>query len=173
MFKFLIIIFISLQFVACSHYSNYFQKSGNLSLSGGRFGNLSWNDDLNFDRHSWFKELNMYFDILSTRFEPKSGFKHWLSVSEINSLRDCKSSGILLYFDSDNPITSSTDFKNQLKNQGLEVIESNNFKKYLISHPDVLNLGLVDYSINLICNNGSKSLFTVIFPGFREVKFHF
>jgi hypothetical protein len=165
-FSFLVLFFL----LSCSSLNKNMTKSGELSLKGGVFHNQSWSESLVFSRNSWFKELTLIFELLSTRIDKRSPFYQWLSETEKRSIANCEDSLVVVTYAQDPDRISRAMFIEQLKGLGYERFSLVNFGRHLKMHPHYETLSLQLYQVDGLClekDRGEK--LTVRFPGFKEV----
>lgn len=171
--------FLSLAFCllfssSCANLSKNFVKEGSLALRGGVYQSTSWNDRLQFNRTSWFQELTLIFEVLSTDGKEVGPFESWYSTQEIQQVRACDKFTVILVYASDSGKISESSFFSELRAQGYERISIPEFGSHLRMHPDFERLALHLYRPYGLCLRQSFTAEsvppTLSFPGFREVK---
>jgi hypothetical protein len=159
---------------SCANWSKNFVKEGSLSFRGGIYQETRWSDHLTFKRTSWFQEMTLIYEVMLSDFSLSSPFSAWLSDSERRQIDDCASFKLALLYASDSGKASNAEFFSQMKAQGYERLQIQEFASHLRMHPDYERLALHLYRPYGLCRSHGvpplQGRLRVNFPGFREVK---
>ena len=163
--------FLLLSFIcSCSTMTKNLHLDGELTLSGGRSGTKTWDDELVLKRSSWFKELTMYYDILYTHIDETSPFYNWFSLEEKATLQECVDIIVLSAYAFRPRDISKTMFRMEMAKYGYESFTLNTFEKNIRMHPDYARFQMGVYSTYAFCRKGIKAeKISIEFPGFKEV----
>jgi hypothetical protein len=155
--------------ISCSNLTKNNVEEGKLVIKNGTFSDKTWNEDLVFKRSSWYHELTLNFDFLTTQFSPQSSFNFWFSKSELDTIIKCEDARVVLAYSMDTKEIPYSALYQQLENSGYTRFDVPEFKKQLLAHPDAQLNGLRLYHIFGICKK-SKDIKPLIinFPGFLE-----
>jgi hypothetical protein len=165
----LLLLVFSLSIFSCSNLSKNLVKKGTLVFHSGKAQDRVWDDDLNFYRLSWFKELTLYFDVLYVKLDQSSPFTNWLSATEKDFLVKCKEPWIILTYAHDSDLISPSMFFEQIERKGFTKYVLNDFSRSLKMHPDYEKMSLVLHKVHGLCGEGNFLSNEVNFPGFETV----
>ncbi len=154
---------------SCSNLTKNTVKEGTYLIRNGSFANKQWDDDLVFQRTSWYHELTLQFDLMLVPIAPQSSFNFWFSKVELEDVHKCGDFRVLLAYSLDTKIIPYSMLNEQLEIAGYKKIELSEFKKHLLQHPDSEMNSTKLYQVYGICRD-SKDLkqLTINFPGFNE-----
>jgi hypothetical protein len=155
----------------CTTLNKNMTKKGTYTIGGGVYQNQRWDDDLVFDRVSWFKELTLSFDLFYTKVEKDSPFYQWFSDDEKRLVEQCLENYVVLTYAWDPMQISREGFFAEVLKQGYERLSIPNFHQNVKMHPNFARINVYLYKTNLICRRklGGDPLI-VSFPGFKSVK---
>jgi len=165
-----ILILISLFFIfACSTLDKNLVKADKYYVNGGVYKNLKWEDDLEFNRVSWFKELTLSFDLLYAKVPEESPFYNWFSKSERDMMKTCVDHKVVLTYAWDPMTISREQFFADMEEQGYERLSLPDFHTHVKMHPNFARFNIYLYKTHLLCRKKlmGKSL-TISFPGFQS-----
>lgn len=166
--RFLMVLLLLLQ-VACSNLSKNIVKEGSYVVRNGTFANKSWDDDLVFNRQSWYHELTLQFDFLMAPIAPQSSFNFWFSPLELEDVQKCGDFRLVLAYSLDTKVIPYSLLNEQLENAGFKKIELIEFKKHLMQHPDSEMNSTRLYQVYGICRAAKDAKQLLInFPGYNE-----
>ncbi len=166
--KYLGLALILLLSSACSNLSKNFVRHGEFEISSGKAGNTQWEDDLVFQRFSWYKELTLVYDILAVRIDKNSPYYNWFSQAEKEAMARCKDSFVAVTYAQDDEKISKQDMIDQFKDQAHSRFALREFKRNLKMHPDYEMLRLQLYKVDGICQESfEKKDLSLTFPGFK------
>lgn len=173
-FNQIILSILILAITSCTNLSKNMVTDGDFTIRSGRVGNYKWDDRLVFHRASWYHELTLLFDFMYVKIEEKSPFYNWFSLEEKKRISECQEKILVLSYAMDSERISQVQFKNILRNYGLEDYSVPNFQKALKTHPDFEKLSLSLYKVDLFCSKQklSSDIF-ITFPNFSEYKLNF
>jgi hypothetical protein len=164
-----ILLFCVFFFGGCSNLSKNTVESGKFAIRNGVMGTKSWNEDLVFDRYSWYHELTLQFELLIAKMPPQSGFNFWLSKDELEQVNKCRDTRIVMAYSLDTKIIPYSQLYEQLERNGFAKFELIEFKRNLIAHPDSVMNSLKLYHVFGVCRKGNEfSQVKISFPGFTE-----
>jgi hypothetical protein len=144
-------------------------QEGNLILRNGTFNDKIWNEDLVFQRNSWYHELTLQFDLMLAHVSPQSAFNFWFSKDELESMIKCSDSRVVMAYSLDTKDIPYSSLYEQLEKSGYTRFDLIQFKKHLLQHPDAQLNGFRLYHIFGICKNASDSRPLLMnFPGYLE-----
>jgi len=145
-------------------------KEGSYTIGGGVFQNQKWDQDLDFKRISWFKELTLTFDLFLTEVDKGSPFYQWFSEDEKKMVQSCVDSKVVLTYAWDPMQISRERFFDELDKQGYERLSIPNFHSHVKMHPNFARINVYLYKTHLICRKSLKSdKVLVAFPGWNTV----
>lgn len=163
------LVFSLLFLVSCSNLSKNTIESGKFYVRNGVQAERSWNEDLIFDRFSWYHELSLQFEIMLGNISPQSGFNFWFSKDELDFMSKCTHPQLMLAYSIDTSIIPYSTLNDQLEKNGITKIELIEFKKNLNAHPDSSGNSLKHYRVFGLCRkNGNLNPIKITFPGFSE-----
>lgn len=131
-----ILVFIIFGLAGCSNLSKNQIKDGEILVKNGTYTDKIWKETLKFERYSWYHELTLQVDVMVARFNQDSPFNYWLSKDELDWLSRCSDARIVLTYALDSKLISNAMLNEQFSNSGFDHFDLNQFKKYLIQHPD-------------------------------------
>lgn len=167
-----ILLILALLSSSCSLTGRNLVQENNFELAGGSIGSVSWDDELELKRFSWYQEMTMVFDVLIGEITPDSKFYNWFSTSEKVSLKRCSKSYLALYYSSASEVISKKSFLKQVKEQGLDQFILNDFTSALKLHPQYISNSFQLYDVAVLCSKDNlASTFSFEFPNFKSVKF--
>lgn len=163
------LVIMAILLISCSNLSKNNVQEGRLILKNGVFANKMWNEDLVFQRNSWFHELSMSFDLMLAPFSALSSFNFWFSKDELDRVLKCADSRIVLAYSLDTKEIPYSTLYEQLEKSGYTRFELFEYQKYLLAHPDAQLNGLRLYHVFGICKKEADSKPLIInFPGYLE-----
>lgn len=165
-----IFLILSLVLLAsCSNLTKNTVKEGRYVVRNGAFANKQWDEDLNFQRTSWYHELTLQFDFMMVPITPQSSFNFWFSKTELEDVHKCGDFRVALAYSLDTKAIPYSLLNEQLEMAGFKKIELIEFKKHLFQHPDSEMNSTRLYQVYGLCRE-SKDLkpLTINFPGFNE-----
>lgn len=141
---------------------------------GGRNGSMSWEDNLQFKRFSWYRGVTLSYDALMYRVQPESKFVNWFSKDEKELLKRCKDLIITIKYSARHSNIKHSDFNVHMLEKGFERVSINRFVSSIKAHPAFETWNLQQYKVRGYCNKTQQlSNFIINFPSFPEaiVKF--
>tara|TARA_R110000868_G_scaffold42895_3_gene144687 strand:- start:29232 stop:29756 length:525 start_codon:yes stop_codon:yes gene_type:complete len=166
----LLISFILL--ASCANLSKNQVLTENFKLRGGQFANQRWDDSLEFTRLSWYTELTLVYDLLTTKLDEKSRFWLWLSNAEKQTLAACDDYYIVIAYSQNPKKVSHTMFKEAAFQSGYRSVALNQFSNYLELHPDFAQNSFHLYNVFGLCLDkkmANREDILLQFPNFKEV----
>lgn len=162
-------LLVMLMLFGCSNLSKNIVDEGTFYLSNGTLADKTWNEDLSFQRYSWYHELTMQFDLMVTKVSAQSGFNFWFSKDELASMNNCKDARLVLAYSLDTKIIPYSMLYDHFDRSGYARIELPEFKRQLLQHPDSTMNSLRLYHVLGFCKKNLTSNQLVInFPGYSE-----
>ncbi len=155
--------------VSCSNLTKNTVQETHLIVKNGTFNDKVWNEDLVFQRVSWYHELTLQFDVMLAGVAPQSAFNFWFSKDELDQMMKCGDARVVLAYSQDTKDIPYSMLYDQLEKSGFTRFDLIEFKKQLLQHPDSQQNGLRLYHIFGICKkvNDHKPLI-INFPGYSE-----
>ena len=165
------IFLLGLLLLGCSSSTKNQIHQNQFFIREGNYQNKKWSDNLVFKRTSWFQEISMLFDVLSSEINSSSPFYEWFSAFEKSEISKCEHFVLILSYHLAETRLSEGMFVGELKKSGYQVIEIPHFKDNLKLHPDYLNELLEHYKIRGACRKASSGKLDLIisFPGYTPV----
>ena len=131
---------------------------------------MTWSEDLEMKRISWFTELTLLFDSIYATIPEESKFLSWFTEDETARLRNCSEKLVTMNYSLDAEKISHQMFKSKLRGYTYEEVSAPNFVKSLKSHPDFSEFSLSLYKVKVFCRvNKSNDKISITFPNFEEV----
>ena len=168
MMKFLVVIFF---LSSCAAFLDRNATiDSDIVFSGGSYGNKIWNDSLTFDRLSWYKEINMIYDISIAELKFDSPFRKWLGEETLRAAK-CDRLFIGLIYTKNGAPVSTANFIQQFRNSDIEDIVLTDFQREFESHAGYRDWRLSRHKLVGLCAR-SNSRFPVVVkvPGFTDQK---
>lgn len=164
-----LLLLTSMMIISCSNLSKNYVEEGNLYLKNGTFADKVWNENLVFQRTSWYHELTLGFDLMLAHVTPQSSFNFWFSKDELDSVAKCADSRVVLAYSLDTKEIPFSTLYEQFERSGYTRFELFEFKKHVLAHPDAQQFGFRLYQIFGICKMSSDQKPLIInFPGYSE-----
>lgn len=165
----LLLLIIGMLAISCSNLSKNTVEEGRLVVKNGTFTDKVWNEDLVFQRASWYHELTLAFDIMQVHIPAQSSFNFWFSKDELDMLSKCADSRVMMAYSMDTKEIAYSSLYEQVEKSGFTRFDLPEFKKHLLAHPDAQQYGFRLYHIFGICKK-TKDLKPLIinFPGYLE-----
>jgi hypothetical protein len=169
------VIVLALVFVAaCASYKSYNQTTtGKVTLRGGNYKTMTWDDTLVFKRASWYHGMTLYYDALIYRADPESPFANWFSPSEKEFFTKCESLIVAVNYSASPDRISHVNFREQMKLNGYDDVVVNTFATFLRTHPNAQDWRVFNYKIMGYCKRAptsfNKNGLTINFPSFKEL----
>ncbi len=166
--KFIYQILFVFLFVACATNSSRRPvHNTQVKLSGGTYQDKEWEDELIFNRTSWFKDATMTHEILLSKLDSHSPFKSWLG-SEEGSLDKCSIFYIALVYSDINAKHNNGFIINQLESNGLKEISILDFSHHVKAHQNTQDWNLSKHKVVGLCHSKvvEKGI-KVEIPGFK------
>lgn len=168
-YKFILSVLIIVLFVGCSNLSKNTIERGTMPIRNGVFSDKTWQENLIFNRYSWYHELTMQFELMEASLTPQSGFNFWFSRDELESFNKCQDARIVLAYTLDNKIIPFSSIYDQFEKNGYSRFELIEFKKNLLQHPDSIMNSLKLYHVFGICKKTKDlSQIKITLPGYLE-----
>ncbi len=154
----------------CSTLNKNLIKRGEYKILGGVSNKDKWEENLIFQRISWFKELTLSFDLLDTKIEKSSPFYNWFSEDEKSMLDKCIDFRVVVTYAWSPLQISRSSFFNNMEEQGYSRIGIPVFQKNLKMHPNFARLNISLYKTDALCREKAENDKIMLrFPGFTEV----
>jgi hypothetical protein len=148
-------------------------RTGEASFQGGIYKQTEWDDSLQFQRYSWFQELNLLFDLLVAEVPAKSPFRQWFSSSEQTTINGCADFKVVMTYNLDSSRISETMLWSQAADAGYQRVSLSHFGPYLKLHPQYNNQSFHLYRVEGLCLprklSDSGVGFKLNFPNYRQV----
>lgn len=166
----LVFLFVS----SCAAYKSYNQTTtGRVTLRGGNYKSVMWDDTLTFKRMSWYHGMTLYYDALVYKADADSPFSNWFSPSEKEFFSKCESLIVAVNYSASPDRISHVNFREQMKLNGYDDVVLNSFATYLRTHPNAQDWRVFNYKIMGYCKRApsslSKDALTINFPSFKEL----
>jgi len=159
---------------SCSNLSKNLVKEGEFSVKSGVHHNLKWNENLEFNRYSWYHELTLLFDVMVTSLDEQSPFFNWFSTEEKIMMEKCDDVMIVMTYALDSKKISRRMLLNEIEKFGYEEVLIPTFSKALKLHPDHEKQSLQLYKTTALCHKGEsdkREKVSIRFPSYPEVYF--
>lgn len=170
------VIVLTLLFVAaCASYKSYNQTTaGKVTMRGGNYQTLTWDETLVFKRASWYHGMNLYYDALVYRADPDSPFANWFSPAEKEFFTKCESLIVAVNYSASPDRISHVNFREQMKLNGYDDVVVNTFATFLRTHPNAQDWRVYNYKIMGYCKRAptsfNKNGLTINFPSFKQLE---
>jgi hypothetical protein len=149
-------------------------QQGSVRFFGGVAKNDKWNDVLEFQRVSWYQNLNLFYDVLAVELNASSPFYKWLSNKESKEISQCAKFVVTLLYSTLPVKITHADFYAQVEAQGWKKIYIEEFSKSISSHPTYSDWRLQNYKTIGFCHNSMNvEHFELSFPSFNSVQVKF
>lgn len=171
--KLILSISLMLLITSCSSLSKNMTKSGDFVIKNGNHKDISWDEDLKFDRYSWYHEWTLLLDVMMAEVDKNSSFYNWFSRSEKGLLNRCSDAYITMSYHLDPDRISQKMFLAEMQKLGYEKIITPRFSKAMELHPDHESQSLQLYKSYVLCRERVPSMKlakTVTLPSFSQVK---
>ena len=156
--------------VSCSTLDKNLIKRGQYRIGGGVHHGQKWEQELLFNRISWFKELTLSFDLLESQVSKDSPFYNWFSEDEKDMLNSCVDSHVVVTYAWSPMQISRPSFFVAMAEQGYERVAIPTFQKNLQMHPHFARLNIGLYKTHALCRKKiSPGKLMLRFPGFNEI----
>ncbi|MCK6594790.1 MAG: hypothetical protein L6Q33_06290 [Bacteriovoracaceae bacterium] len=164
------ILIMTLVLASCSNLSKNMTKSGQFIVRNGTYAEKVWNENLVFNRHSWYQEMSLQYDVMLAKLPANSSFNYWFSADELKDVQNCTDFRVVLLYTLDSKKIAHSSFFEQVELANFHKIDIQTFKKQLIMHPDSPEHSLNLYQVYGLCKK-TKDLKPMIlnFPSFQEV----
>lgn len=164
-------IILAILFTACSSVKTE-NRVGvtDVSFYGGTYENLTWNDRLDFKRASFYRGMNITFDIYLHKFNMSSPFSNWLSMDEKKNVSSCSTFVLALDYNNWNSEIKHQDFKQEMEKNGFDEVKLVHFERFLKAHPNYLDWHLGGYRVFGFCKKKIDQTNDIefSFPGFEK-----
>lgn len=155
---------------SCSTLNKNMIKKGTYTISGGVYQNQKWEDSLDFNRVSWFKELTLTFDVFLTTIDKGSPFYNWFSEDEKKLVSSCVDSKVSLTYAWDPMQVSRENFYAEMEKIGYERLSIPHFHNNMKMHPNFARVNVYLYKTSLLCRKKlSGEKLVISFPGWNSV----
>ncbi|MBC76387.1 MAG: hypothetical protein CME64_10270 [Halobacteriovoraceae bacterium] len=164
-------LLLALTVVSCAgtyRGQNRIQES-TITIHGGVYKDLEWDEDLELKRTSFFQGANMHYDVMISELNKDSEFKNWLGSDE-KLLQSCNQFFVaLLYRNQLRGVGHSTVIE-QLRGLGREIVEIPSFKSNFRQHYMAKEMNFIPYRVKGICveSAGSLDKLEIFIPGFKQ-----
>jgi hypothetical protein len=166
-----LILLLSLAFIlsSCANLSKNIVKDGTYLVRNGTSGAKTWNENLNFNRVSWYHELTLVFDLMMAPITAQSSFNFWFSPEELQAASKCNDFRVVMAYSADTSILPYSLLNEQLDVAGFKKLDIVNFKKNINQHPDSEMNSLRLYQIYGVCRTETDHKPLIFnFPGYSE-----
>jgi hypothetical protein len=174
--KFILLFSSLLMLFSCSRLSKNLIKKGEFSVEGGVFEDQKWKDEIILNRHSWYQELTLLFDLLIIPRKELGPFENWFSKEDLYRISECKDLDIVVTYYLDKKRLGPLDFWSNIEKIGGKKVSLVDFSKQLKIHPDFLRNSLNLYQIKGICWENLRTPSTktpISMPGFSKTDISF
>ena len=169
----LLLSLFTLSFIAsCSHHSNRtYVTKGEVNFNGGVHGSKSWTEVMKFNRHSWFSEITMEYDLMIHKLEKKSPFAVWMGTDK-KLYNSCKEIYVGLVYANSYKDKTVSQVNSKLEELGLSQITLLNFEENIKAHKRYSENNLGQYNFFGYCAKSENSLSgkSIHFPGYQSTK---
>lgn len=167
--KILVLAFTLSIVSSCANLSKNTIKDGTFVVRNGTAGPKIWNENLNFNRISWYHELTLVFDLMMAPITAQSSFNFWFSPEELQVAGKCNDFRVVLAYSADTSVLPYSLLNEQLDVAGFKKVDIVSFKKNFTQHPDSEMNSLKLYQIYGVCRNDSAHKPLIFnFPGYTE-----
>ncbi len=160
-----VISLIMLLIVACGSQSKNMSKKGSFFLSSSGIAK----DGFNFERSSWYSELNMVLDIYTLKVVPTVSYMSWFGKNTQNKIKECSQFYVLMTYILDTSVIPFKMVSDQMENQGFEQISVADFSSNLNLHPDFKAESLQLYKVYGFCSKRPHAQITINLPHFKAL----
>lgn len=164
------ILMMVLFLASCSNLSKNMTKNGQFLVRNGAYAEKVWNENLVFNRFSWYQEMSLQYDLMIAKMPASSAFNYWFSADELKDVQSCTDFRVILIYTLDSKKIAHSSFFEQAEIANFQKIDIQTFKKQLIMHPDSSEQSLNLYQVYGLCKK-TKDLKPIVvnFPSFQEV----
>lgn len=142
--------------------------TSDIVFRGGTHGKKSWDEKLIFDRTSWYKEVNMVYDISIAEIEPESPFRKWLGGEALRAGK-CDRLFIGLFYAQSGAPTNTASFIQQFREANLEDLVLLDFQKQFEAHEGFRDWRLSRHKLVGLCaRSNSRFPVAIEVPGFKD-----
>jgi len=155
--------------ISCSHISQNFVTTSEMSFYGGKLGNESWDDALEFKRATWHWQVTSLFDVMVYKVDNKSPFYKWFSESEQKDIERCTSFVVALSDSNYDQKISKRMFITEMEKNSFTEYTLVDFSRNMASHPEFNHWAFRNYRITGFCSkskNVSNTL-AITFPNYK------
>ncbi len=122
--KTLVVIFLlGFLLIGCSSSTKNQIMHNEFFIREGNYKDKKWSDNLVFKKTSWFQELSMLFDVLTSEISPRSPFFEWFSKFEKSEIKKCEHFILILRYNLSDTRLSDGMFVRELKKADYQLIE--------------------------------------------------
>lgn len=157
-------------FLGCSALTISTVQEGELVIGEGRYNELSWDEDLVFERISWYYELTLLYDFLLAEIPVHSNYRRWLSSSESITANGCAKFYIAGVYASRDSRVSQNDIWKQFDTNKLKFTNVNGFYRNLSFSERFITNSFNLYKFWGICirDSGEPVRVRLSFPGYSS-----
>ncbi|MBT4790073.1 MAG: hypothetical protein HON90_00755 [Halobacteriovoraceae bacterium] len=135
-------------------------------LSGGRYNEQSWDDDLSFSRFSWYHDATLTHEVLIAPLSKESKFSFWLGESS-EYLTKCIHFKVALVYADLNTAKGVAHIVSEIEKSGYKRVSLLDFSHQLKAHQNYLDWKLGQHKIMGFCQEDVKAEpIKVTIPGF-------
>jgi len=147
---------------------------GSIRFFGGVAKNDKWNDILEFQRVSWYQNLNLFYDVIAAELKLDSPFAKWLSEREVKDVSQCSKFLVLMLYSTIPVRIAHSDFYAQVEAQGWKKLYIDDFGKALRIHPTYGDWRLQNYNVIGLCHQSMNvGHIDLTFPSFNTIQVKF
>ncbi len=140
-----------------------------LSLSGGKYQDQAWNDNLTLYRTSWFKDATLTQDILIADLKTQSPFANWMGKDKL-LLQKCQQFFVTLIYSDISAKQKLGYLRTQLESNGLKEYSILDFSFEIMAHQQIIDWNLQQHKVIGWCSedtNTNKSI-DITLPGYMK-----
>lgn len=174
--KFSILLFNLLSLIifatSCSNYSKNLFSKGEITISNIRYKDKVWNEELKFNRLSWYKEMTLAVDLHIAKISFDSKFLNWFSNDAKKNIKKCQSFYVAQMYIYDKIYSNKEVIDRSFLSKGILKINIPEFSENLKSHPDYDQWSFKLFRPFGLCipkELNIKQPIKISIPGFREV----
>jgi len=158
------ILVLQMSFInSCSVITKNTARETTLLIHGGQYDKSQWDDDLIFQRVSWYQEFNLLADVLWIK-APEGPFAAWFGKNELKEIESCPVFFIFIHYTNPYKKVSVGQIKSQITENGGKFVSLGHFSENLVQHPQFIENSLGVYKIEGLCMQNSDGV-TVQIPG--------
>lgn len=164
----LLLFIVAILLYGCSSLSVSTIKEGELTIKEGRFNDLSWDEDLNFKRISWYHELTLLYDFLISEVPVHSNYRRWFASSESISANSCGKFYVAGVYSNRDGRVDQNDIWKKFDTNKIKFINVNGFYQNLSFTEYFISNSFRLYKFWGICVKNQGDIVTVklSFPGY-------